>query len=97
MEFMPIQAYQFTDKGKAVKFKKAISNVTDLNGRSHLKNIAVPAGAIGQIFSSRGLTMTIGFRKDFKTIEHHGFVNSNDYDYMIEVYNDFSSFDIEKG
>lgn len=97
MEFAPIQAYLFTHKGKAVKFKKAVSHFTDLNGKSHTKYLSIPAGAIGQVFSCRGLTMTIGFRRDFKAIPHDGFVNSNDYTYIIEVYNDFSSFDIEKG
>ena len=97
MEFMPVQAYLFTHKGKAVKFKKPLSNLADLNSRSHSKYVNIPAGAIGQVFSCRGLTMTIGFRKDFKAIGHQGFVNSNDYDYIIEVYNDFNSFDIERG
>lgn len=97
MEFTPIQAYLFTHKGKAVKFKKPVNHLTDLNGKSHTKYINIPAGAIGQVFSCRGLTMTIGFRRDFKAIDYDGFVNSNDYTYIIEVYNDFSSFDIEKG
>ncbi|GEM_PF-3385716 len=96
MDFAPIQSYLFSDKGKLVKFKKAQGSVANLHGKAHSKYVNIPAGAIGQIFSCRGLTMTIGFKKDFKAIKQYGFIDSNDYDYVIEVYNDFSNFDIEK-
>lgn len=96
MDFVPVHACILSHKGKLVKYKKPVSNLVNINPKAFSGYVAIPAGAIGLVLASRGLLLTIGFKKDFTHPLHYEFSNNQVYDYIVAVFNYFSSFEIEK-